>query len=154
MKDSNHIRSRERGRLVPGLASALVMLVGGLMLSAPASAQQQQQQQQQSQTQEPIEVADDELESFAEAHIEVQDVRAELQASLQQSENAEEAQSAQQEANAEMVEIIQDHDMTTERFSQIVNGINADPELQERFDEVVEELTEDEDDGGGGGVVR
>lgn len=150
MTDGNHIRRRDRRGLMPGLAAALVMLVGGLMLSAPASAQQQQEQPQ---AQEPIEVSDDELETFAEAHLEVQEVRAELQASLQQAENAEEAQSAQQEANAEMVEIIQDHDMTTERFSEIVNGINADPELQERFDEVVEELTEDEDGGGGVGLT-
>lgn len=149
MTDGNHIRGRNRRGPVPGLAAALAMLVGGMMLSAPASAQQQQQQPQ---AQEQIEVSDDELETFAEAHLEVQEVRAELQATLQQSENAEEAQSAQQEANAEMVEIIQEHDMTTERFSQIVSGINADPELQERFDEVVEELTEDEDDGGGGSV--
>lgn len=150
MTDGNHIRGRDRRGLMPGLATALVMLVGGLMLSAPASAQQQQEQPQ---AQEPIEVSDDELETFAEAHLEVQEVRTELQASLQQAENAEEAQSAQQEANAEMVEIIQDHDMTTERFSRIVNGINADPELQERFDEVVEELTEDEDGGGGVGLT-
>ncbi|MFW6191894.1 MAG: DUF4168 domain-containing protein [Gemmatimonadota bacterium] len=149
------IRARATRGIVPTLSGALALLVGGLLLAAPANAQEQQQQQTPPQEQtEDVDVDDEELRAFAEAHLEVQEIREELQAAMQSSENAEEAQALQQEANGEMVEVIQGHDLTTERFTTIVNGINADPELQERFDEIVEELEEEEDDGGGGLGLR
>ncbi|MFW6192550.1 MAG: DUF4168 domain-containing protein [Gemmatimonadota bacterium] len=125
------------------LGAAAAALAGAVLLSAPGTAQEQQQAPPQQET----EVSDDELETFAEVHIDVQDIREEMNRTVQESEDPEEAQAAQQEANQEMVSVIEDHDMTPERYTQISQAINQDPELQEELQKLVEEIEEEREGG-------
>lgn len=132
------------------LAAAATVLAGAfLVLAQPASAQQGQQSPPPTQE---IEVPDGELETFAEAHLEVQEIREEMDREIQNAEDTESAQAVQQEANREMATLIEDeHEMEVERYTQIAQAINQDPELQQRFQAVVDELTEDEEGGGSDG---
>lgn len=130
--------------------AAAAVLAGALLVFAqPASAQQGQQSPPPTQE---IEVPDGELETFAEAHLEVQEMREQMDREIQNAEDAEAAQAVQQEFNREMATLIQDeYEMEVERYTQIAQAINQDPELQQRFQAVVDELTEDEEGGGSDG---
>lgn len=80
-----------------------------------------------------IEVSDAEMEQFIEALLEVEQIQMALTENLQNAEAAEEAQQLQQQANQEMSAAISEQGMEVERFSMIVQAINADPELQQEF---------------------
>lgn len=120
------------------LALALIG-VPGLVLAPDAAAQQQRPEQPQQQ----IEVSDDELESFAKAYLAIQEVRQRVETQMQEAESPQEAQQLQQQGNAEMVQIVEDHDLEVQRYSQIGTALNQDPELSQRFRAIMEELREE-----------
>lgn len=82
-----------------------------------------------------------ELQTFAEAYVEIGEVRAEMSPDLAAAENAEEANALQQEANDRMMEILEQHGLSVERYSAITQILNSDEELREEFEAVYEELT-------------
>lgn len=127
-------------------AVAVAVFTGALFLLAqPAAAQQGQQGAPPAQD---IEVSDDELESFTEAHLDVQELRQELDQAIQNAEDRQAAQAIQKQANQEMAAVIRDeHEMEINRYRQIAQAINQDPELRQKFQAIVDELTEDEEGG-------
>lgn len=132
-----------RTRGASAVLAAASMFVGAFVLVQPAAAQQGQQGPPAAQE---IEVSDDELETFAEAHLEVQEIQLEMEQALQSAETAEAAQAIQQQANQEMGAVVEEeYGMEVNRYTQIAQAINQDPQLQEKFREIVEELREDEE---------
>lgn len=127
-------------------AVAAAVFTGALFLLAqPATAQQGQQGTPPAQD---IEVSDGELETFTEAHLDVQEIRQEMDQAIQNAEDREAAQTIQKQANQEMAAVIQDeHEMEVNRYRQIAQAINQDPELRQEFQAIVDELTEDEEGG-------
>lgn len=128
-------------------AVAAAVFTGALLaLAQPATAQQGQQGAPPAQD---IEVADSELESFAEAYLDVQEIRKEMDRAIQNAGDREAARGIQKQANQEMAAVIQEeHDMEVKRYSLISRAINQDPELQKKFQTIIDELTEDEEGGG------
>ena len=57
----------------------------------------------------------------------------------------EEAQQIQMEANQKMVAVIEEHEFTPQRYTEITNILNADEELREEFEQIYRELIEDKD---------
>lgn len=127
-------------------AVAVAVFTGALfVLAQPAAAQQGQQGAPPAQD---IEVSDGELETFAEAHLEVQEIRQEMDQAIQSAEDREAAQAIQKQANQEMAAVIQDeHEMEVNRYRQIAQAINQDQELRQKFQTIIDELTEDEEGG-------
>lgn len=80
-----------------------------------------------------IELSDAEMEQFVEAYLEVEQIQMALTEDLQNAQAPEEAQQLQRQANQEMNSAISEQGMEVERFSVIVQAINADPELQQEF---------------------
>ncbi|MFP3947521.1 MAG: DUF4168 domain-containing protein [Gemmatimonadota bacterium] len=134
---------------------ALSLLAGGLFLAlafavAPVQAQQpapQPQPDQQQQQQDVPELEGETLESFAEAYIEIGDVRTEMQSELEGVQDQSEANEIQQDANEQMQTILEEHDLTVEDYQQITQVLNQDPEQRQEFEALVQELQEDQDAG-------
>lgn len=85
-------------------------------------------------------LTDDDLRSFAHAYLEVQEITQETQERMASAANAEEAQALQAEAQAEMTTAVQEQGLTTENYTEIVEVLNEDDALRERFSIVVTEV--------------
>jgi hypothetical protein len=109
-----------------------------------AAAEQQPATGQQPGQQTDIEVSEEEMETFVEVQMQLADVREEVQGEMQAAEGQEEAQALADEANEEMAGLIEDAGMDIERYDQVASAIQADPELQQRFLEVRNRLTQEE----------
>lgn len=124
------------GRRFLGALGGLALVAG---LQAPGLAAQEQvppQQQPMPQQQAPapeVEISDAEMEQFANAYLQVEEIQLELNEEIQSTQMPEEAQQIQQEANQKMEAAIVEEGMDVERFSLIVQAINRDPALQEEF---------------------
>lgn len=166
---------RRNASTVLGLA-----LVIPLLLIAPAVGAQSPPGLEQPEEMEPV--ADEELEHFVLAFVEVQELQEELGAMtserIQESDLSEQRfneinQVAQQsgdsselsgvdddelaeyrivledlieiqnEQSAEMVEVVEDEDLTVDRFNQIMVGMREDQELAARAQEALNEVIEE-----------
>jgi hypothetical protein len=85
----------------------------------------------------------EELTEFVKAMIDVNEIQEEMEQALAGVDNPEQANQIQQQANAEMVAVLEEHDMTPERYSEIAMLLNVDPELNEQFQEIHEEILEE-----------
>lgn len=109
------------------VAATLVMLFGAPAALAQGPAQQGQQPPQQ------VQVSDSQLEQYVVVAGKVSEIRNDFQQKMTSAEDAEQAQSLQQEASAEMVEAVQASGMSVEEFNQIAYALQSDPALQERL---------------------
>lgn len=126
-----------------GLALVAGLQAPGLVAQEQVPPQQPPPQQQQAPAPE-VEISDAEMEQFASAYLQVEEIQLELNEELQSAQMPEEAQQIQQEANQKMETAIVEEGMDVERFSLIVQAINRDPELQEEFATTRMQLTGEE----------
>ena len=106
-----------------------------------AEGQQQQQQQGQEgmgqpEQQQQADFSDDELQDFVALQDEIGEVREEYVSQIEAAESEDEARQLQQEAQTEMVEVIEDAGMSVEEYNAIAVAYNSDPSVQERVDEL------------------
>ncbi|MFW5952301.1 MAG: DUF4168 domain-containing protein [Gemmatimonadota bacterium] len=128
------------------VVAALSMAVGlGLVSATDVAAQEMPQEQ------EAPDVSDEELERFVEVYPEVVEISRAAQTELGQTSDPEDAQAIQEEANAEIEEELEDVGMDFEEYDGIVRALNTDPELLQRFEELMEEVHGENPLGGGGG---
>ncbi|MEX2572586.1 MAG: DUF4168 domain-containing protein [Gemmatimonadota bacterium] len=92
-----------------------------------------------------VELTNTELEDFAEAYVEVQEIGMAHQEALAAAASAEEAQALQAQASEEMAAAVQSHGVTPEEYTEVVNALNQDEELLLRFSIILEELGYSED---------
>lgn len=111
------------------------LALGALLIAVPAEAQQPQPQGQE----DLPEIPEEKLETFAEAYLEIDQVRAEMQMEMQTAEDQTEASQIQQEANAQMEAILDDHGFDVQEYQQITQVLNVDPEQREKFQAILEE---------------
>lgn len=140
------------GMLRTTFAAALVLALVGLVGPATAHAQQQSQQQGQQQQQAQTEdIPQEELDQYAEAYVEIAQVRQSLQQQMQNAGSQEERQSIQQEANQQMQSILQDHGISVQRYREITTVLNQDQEQRQEFTALVQEKRGDEGETGSSG---
>lgn len=108
------------------LVATLVMLFGAPAVLAQGPAQQGQAPQQ-------LDVSDSQLEQYAAVAVKVTEIRNDFQQKMTSAEDAEQAQTLQEEASAEMIEAVQASGMSVEEYNQIAYALQSDPELQERL---------------------
>lgn len=84
----------------------------------------------------------EELETFTEAYVEIGELRAEMSSALEAAESAEEANALQQQANEQMMAVLEEKDMTVERYGTITTILNSNEELRADFEEIYIELTD------------
>lgn len=123
---------------------ALSLVAGTLLVAfAAAPVQAQQQPAPAPQQQDVPELEEETLETFAQAYLEVGEVRMELQNELQTTQDQEEANRIQQEANNRMQEVLESHGMTVQDYQQVTQVLNSDPEQRQEFEALVEEIQEE-----------
>jgi Spy/CpxP family protein refolding chaperone len=127
------------------VSTAFLALLATLSVLAPAPAEAQSQGREIMPEAPPIE--DGELRSFAHLYLDVAEVRDDLQHDLEDASGQAEAQRLQQEARDEMQSLVEESDFTIERYTQIGQILNVDPEQRAEFQALVEEIRADEGNG-------
>ncbi len=79
------------------------------------------------------------LSQFADAYVQVASIGQTLNQDLQAAEDQTKAQEMQQQAQEEMVEVVQDAGLTVAEYNAIANEAQADPELRTRVDALIQE---------------
>lgn len=83
----------------------------------------------------------DELVTFAEAFVEVTQVRQEITPRIQQAQSPQEASELQAEADERMLGILEDHELDANRYNEIIQLVSTDEELRTEFEEVLAEVS-------------
>ena len=117
------------------LAIALAIVIGA---AVPAAAQQPPPPAQQAppaaqEQAKSADVSDKELKDFVGAFEEVQVIRVELNQKLQSTQDPNAATELQRQANAEMLEAVEDNGLDAPRYNAISRGLTSDEQLAARF---------------------
>lgn len=75
--------------------------------------------------------SDDQLRSFADAVSDVNDVTAEYTQKLNDAASQQEAASLQQEAEVEMIQAVEENDLSLEEYNGIATAAQNDPQMAE-----------------------
>lgn len=123
-------------KLLISLTASMALLAAG-----PVLAQDQNQQSgdamQGEQSAPQTDFNDQELQKFVNAQEGINDVRDEYMEKIESADDQAKAQELQQEANDEMVKVIEGEDMEIETYNSIATAYNSDPETRERVDEMM-----------------
>jgi len=127
-------------KIQPAVVTLSVVLAGALILALalPMPAQDAQPQQQQPPTQQ-FEPNQNQVEAFASAALQVQQIRSKWQTRMQEAENAEKAQELQVQAATEMVSAVQERGLTVETYKAIATAARDNPELAGRIVKLMEQ---------------
>ena len=127
-------------KIQPAVLTLSAVLAGALILALalPMPAQDTQPRQQQPPTQQ-FEPSQGQLESFASAALEVEQIRSKWLPRIQEAGNAEKAQEFQVQASAEMVHAVQDKGLTVETYRAIATAARDNPELAGRIVKLMEQ---------------
>jgi hypothetical protein len=101
----------------------------------PPAAEPPPMQQQQAPS---VDVSDTQVQQFADAYLEVAELRETYTDQIVQAEDAERATELQQEANSKMIEAVESTGLTVAEYNSIAEAMDADPELRERIIEHLE----------------
>lgn len=83
-------------------------------------------------------VSSAEVESFAAAMVDVQEIGQEWTQRMQETDDQEELSQMQQEAQEEMIGAIENHGMTVEEYNEIATAAQQDPELAQEIEQAVQ----------------
>ena len=122
---------------LPALAvavAALALVGAGL---SDAQAQQQQEQPPVQQPAMPSEFSQGQIDTFADAALEVQQIQQDLNAEMQAAQDAQERQRLQQEAQLEAQQAIEDQGLSLDEYNTILQAANQDPQLYAMIVEVM-----------------
>jgi len=127
-------------KIQPTVVTLSVVLAGALILALalPMPAQDAQPPQQQPPTQQ-FEPSDNQVEAFASAALQVQQIRSKWQTRMQEADNAEKAQELQVQAATEMVSAVQERGLTVETYKAIATAARDNPDLAGRIVKLMEQ---------------
>ncbi len=119
------------------LAIAAAFTGSSVAMAAPAPQQAAQNQQMAAQQQN-IEITDAMLEKFLDAMNSVQNISSKYAEEFQNAEDAEQAQSIQQQAQQEMIGAVNDSGLSPQEYNAIVQRVQQDEELRTRLEAMTE----------------
>ncbi|WP_026287448.1 DUF4168 domain-containing protein [Thioalkalivibrio sp. ALJ24] len=85
-----------------------------------------------------VDLSDEDIDTFVEAFVSVQQVREDFADRLQEAEDETQAQQMQQEAQDEMVSAVEDAGMSVEEYNEVAMALQNDPELMQEVQEQAE----------------
>lgn len=88
------------------------------------------------------EVSQERLETLAQIHVEMQDATTELADTMAGVDSATDAQELQSRMIEKQIEVIELHGWTRDEYNEIVDAVNADPELRAQFIDLVAQESE------------
>ncbi|NIP59043.1 MAG: DUF4168 domain-containing protein [Gemmatimonadetes bacterium] len=135
-----------RARTRALITAAVPILAIGL-LAAPTAAQETGGEE--SPAEQVAEIPDQELQTFAEAYVQIAQVRSQMRSQVSQAGSQEERSEIQQKANQQMGSILQDHGLSPQRYREITQTLNQDPAQRSQFQQLVQEIQGEESGSGG-----
>lgn len=124
-------------------AYTLVAALGaGLALGVPGVGQAQDGDDAASQGAQELEADEAELRAFAQAALDILDIAPDWEERLEEAENSEARQELENEYIRERIEIVEGYDLSVERYNEIYNAVQADPEFRERINALMREYVE------------
>lgn len=131
---------------MPFLLTPLAAVMVALPMAAPAGSSPDQgggslaansMLVAQSSEQQAAEFSEEQLETFVEARQRVIEISKKWQDRLNNADSQEELTSAQQAAQEEMVEAVQDQGISVDDYNLIADAAQQDPELMDRLNEMI-----------------
>jgi thiol:disulfide interchange protein len=116
--------------VITGVAAA-VMLMGAELTDVRAQQQQQPVM--------PPELSEGQIETFADAALDVRQVQQDFNAEMQAAQDAEEMERLQQQAQEQAQQAIEDNGLSVDEYNAIVQAANQDPQLYAMIVEVMEQ---------------
>lgn len=89
--------------------------------------------------QQGTEVSEDELDTFAEIYVELQETATKFEEEMASVETEEEAQDVQSRMQQESIDKIAEHGWTPDQYNRVAQAVNSDPALIERTLSLIEE---------------
>ena len=120
------------------LAAILSLVVPGALVRGSAHATQHE-------STAPTQVVNDnELQSFAQAYKKITGIRLDYESRLSKVQDEKKAQELQQQAQTEMIRVVQDEGLTADKYNQIFAAVQQDQELRKKFNNVFQSLEKGE----------
>lgn len=119
---------------------AIAGVTGAVMLLGAALSDARAQQQQQPMM--PPELTQSQIETFADAALDVRQVQQEFDAQMQGAQDAGEVERLQQQAQQEAQQAIEGNGLSVDEYNAIVQAANQDPQLFAMIVEVMEQKTQ------------
>jgi thiol:disulfide interchange protein len=120
-----------RSSLVITGVVAAVMFMGAELTDVRAQQQQQPVM--------PPELSQGQIETFADAALDVRQVQQDFNAEMQDAQAAEEMERLQQQAQEQAQQAIEDNGLSVDEYNAIVQAANQDPQLYAMIVEVMEQ---------------
>jgi len=84
-------------------------------------------------------VSDEELETFADIYIALEETLSQYEEELAAAESQEEAQETQNKLQQDAFDKIAEHGWTPDQYGRVVQAVNADPNLRQKAVALIEE---------------
>ena len=89
------------------------------------------------------EITREQMEHFARAHIAINDIRDEFHGEVARVHDAEGRQRAREQVEERIAAVLEEHELTRERFDELTLLISLDGDLRAMFDEILAEIAEE-----------
>ncbi len=109
---------------------ASLALVFGMPLTAQAEEAKSQGEQKATAESGSTDIDQQTKEKFVDAYVEIKDVQQKYTKQLENVDDKQKARKLQEQAQAEMVKIVEQSNMTVKNYNQVVNAISKDAELR------------------------
>jgi hypothetical protein len=119
-------------KIQPAVLTLSTVLASALILALALPMQAQDARPQQPPTPQ-LEPSQDQIESFASAALQVQQIRSQWQTRIEAADSAEQARELQTQAAAEMVSAVKENGLTVETYRAIAAAARDNPELASRI---------------------
>jgi len=126
-------------KIQPAVVTLSVVLAGALILALALPMPAQDAQPRQQPPTQQFDPSPDQVEAFASAALQVQQIRSKWQTRMQEADNAEKAQELQVQAATEMVSAVQERGLTVETYKAIATAARDNPELAGRIVKLMEQ---------------
>lgn len=109
---------------------ASLALVFGMPLAAQAEQGKSQGEQKATAESSSTDIDQQTKEKFVDAYVQIKDVQQKYTKQLKNVKDKQKARKLQEQAQAEMVKIVEQSDMSVKNYNQVVNAISKDAELR------------------------
>ena len=126
-------------KIQPAVLTLSAVLAGILILTLALPMPAQDSKPRQQPPTQQFEPSPDQIEAFASAALQVQQIRSKWQTRMQEADSAEKAQEFQVQAATEMVSAVQERGLTVETYKAIATAARDNPELAGRIVKLMEQ---------------
>ena len=89
------------------------------------------------------EITREQMEHFARAHVAINEIRDEFHGEVARVHDAEGRQRAREQVEERITSVLEEHELTRERFDELTLMISLDGDLRAMFDEILVEIAEE-----------